>query len=103
VQTVLIKIKRLIIAKSYVFTLKAEAEMFRDSLSETDVLESILNANGVKKTLRSKNPFTRKPEKLYIIESFTYDGLLVYTKGKIAKDEFDRENLYVLISSKRSL
>jgi len=103
VQTVLIKIKRLIIAKRYVFTLKAETEMFRDSLSESDVLESILNTNGVKKTLRSSNPFTGKPEKLYIIESFTYDGLLVYTKGKIAKDESGRENLYVLISSKRSL
>lgn len=102
-QTVLIKIKRLIIANRYVFTLKAEAEMFRDSLSETEVLESILNANGVKKTLRSNNPFTGKPEKLYIIESFTYDGLLVYTKGKIVKDESGTENLYVLISSKRSL
>ena len=102
-QPVLLKIKRLIIANRYVFTLKAEVEMFRDSLTETDVLESILNANGIKKALRSKNPHTGKHEKLYIIESFTYDGLLIYTKGKIAKDEFGRENLYVLISSKRSI
>lgn len=77
--------------------------MFADSLTETDVLESILNANGIKKTLRSKNPYTGNREKLYIIESFTYEGLLIYTKGKIAKDEFGQENLYVLISSKRSL
>lgn len=102
-QSILLKIKRLIIANRYAFTLKAEAEMFADSLAETDVLESILNANGIKKTIRSKNPQSGKRERLYIIESFTYDGLLIYTKGKIAKDETGKETLYLLISSKRSI
>jgi len=76
--------------------------MFADGLTETDVLESILNANGIKKTLRTKNPRTRKQEKLYIIESFTYDGLLIYTRGKIQTSKEGIEVLYLLISSKRS-
>ncbi len=102
-QPVLLRIKRLIIANRYLFTFKAEVEMFSDSLRETDVLESILNANGIKKTIRSRNPLTKKRERLYIIESFTYDGLLIYTKGKIGKDDLGKEQLYVLISSKRSI
>ncbi len=99
----LLKIKRLIIAKRYRFTGKAETEMFADALTEPDVLEAILNANGIKKTLRSNNPQTGKREKLHIIESFTYDGLLIYTKGKIQTDETGKETLYILISSKRSI
>ena len=101
-QGTLKRIKRLIIQKRYVFTLKAETEMFREGLTETDVLESVLNANGIKKTIRSKNPNTKELERLHVIESFTYDGLLVYTKGKIRRNENNVDTLYVLISSKRS-
>lgn len=63
-QPVLIKIKRLIIAKKYSFTLKAEREMFADSLTEDQVLESILNANGIKKILRSPSLYRQASEKL---------------------------------------
>jgi len=78
-QMILVKIKRLIITKRYRFTRKAETEMFTDSLDEAEVLESILNANGIKKSINSTNPETGKREKLHVIESFTYDGLLIYT------------------------
>jgi len=45
----LLKIKRLIISGDYIFTRKAELEMFADGLTEEAVLEAILNANGIKK------------------------------------------------------
>jgi hypothetical protein len=43
------------------------------------------------------------PENLIqpLIKGLTYDGLAIYTKGKIATFE-GREEFYVLISSKRS-
>jgi len=99
-QSILIKIKRLIIAKEYVFTLKAETEMFASGLTEVQVLESILNASGIKKILRSTNLKRQLGEKLYVIESFTYDGLLIYTKGTIKIDKLGRETYYLLVSSK---
>lgn len=39
------------------------------------------------KALRSRNPRTNKAEKLYVIRSLTFDGLDIYTKGKILKKE----------------
>ena len=99
---VLLKIKRLIISGKYIFTRKAELEMFADGLTEESVLESILNANGIKKIMRSKSQAAQRKEKLYVIESFTYDGMLIYTKGAI-KDNSGGEYFYLLISSKRSI
>ena len=99
----LAKIKRLILLGSYRFTGKAELERLRDGLTHTDVLESIINATSVKKILRSTSPFrSAHRERLYIIEGFTFDGLLVYSKGTIKK-ELGQETLYILISSKRSI
>jgi len=51
--------------------------------------------------LRSRNPKTRRSEKLYVIKGLTFDGLAVYTKGKILKKE-GIDVFYVLISSKKS-
>jgi hypothetical protein len=97
----LVTIKRLIIKKHYAFTEKALVEMDRDSLSEEDILESILNAQFLH-TKRSTSPFKqRKKEKVYIIESFTYSGLLIYTKGVI-RGTGDNRKFYLLISSKKS-
>ncbi len=96
------KIKRLIIKGNYQFTLKAEAELEADGLLIEDALESILNAKDVFKTLNSKHPATGKKEKLYIIKSFTYDNMLIYTKGKIYEEGKDVQ-FYILISSKRSM
>ncbi|MDD5674999.1 MAG: CsgG/HfaB family protein [Chitinivibrionales bacterium] len=73
-----------------------------DGITAECVLESILNANGITKTIRSTSPVAGKHEKLYIIESFTYDGLLIYTKGAIKKDA-DGEHFYLLVSSKNSV
>jgi len=98
----LIKIKRLILSNQYIFTQKAELEMFADSLTEEDVLESIVNANGIKKVIRSNSSHASGSEKLYIIESFTYDGILIYTKGAIKRFE-GKEYFYLLISSKKAI
>lgn len=95
----LIRIKRLIVRRQYAFTEKALIEMDRDGLTEEDILESILNAQFVR-TKRSTSMFRKeKKEKVYIIESFTYSGILIYTKGVIRGG--DNEKFYLLISSKR--
>ncbi len=98
---VLIRIKRLVIARRVLFTEKAECELSADSLTPETVFEAILNAPAVSKVLRSRNPRTRKVERLYVIKGLTFDGLALYTKGKILKKE-GVEVFYVLISSKKS-
>ncbi|MBI2061646.1 MAG: hypothetical protein HYT87_18050 [Nitrospirae bacterium] len=97
----LAKIKKLAIARKLQFTDKAEIERLRDGLSVEDVVESIVNANAIKKTLRSKSPILAH-EKLYVIESPNYSGMWIYTKGVIRKIAGD-EVFYVFISSKRSI
>lgn len=99
---ILARIKRLVLTGKVLFTAKAEAELIADNLSEELVCEAIINAPAISKALRSKNPFTGKTEYLYIIKGLTYDGLLIYTKGKISKIA-DQEFYYVLISSKKSI
>lgn len=97
----LVRIKRMVIARRILFTLKAEAEMAADHLTAELVYEAILNAPAITKTLRSKNPTSGAIERLYVIKGLTFDGLDVYTKGKIvARTGIDV--FYVLISSKRS-
>lgn len=98
---ILIRIKRLVIARRVLFTEKAEIEMARDALTPELVYESILNAPAIFKALRSRNPQTKKAETLYVIRGLTFDGLDIYTKGKILKKE-GVDIFYVLISSKRS-
>jgi len=61
---VLVRIKRLVIARRVVFTEKAETEMVVDALTPELVYESILNAPAISKTLRSRNPRTGQAEKL---------------------------------------
>ena len=97
----LVRIKRLVIARNVLFTQKAEDEMAAESLTPELVYESILNAPSIFKALRSRNPRTRAVERLYVIKGLTYDGLDIYTKGKILTKE-GVDVFYVLISSKRS-
>jgi len=52
----LVYIKRLIITGRYAFSEKATIEMEADGLDELDVLESILNAVAIHKTIRSTSP-----------------------------------------------
>jgi hypothetical protein len=97
---VLIRIKRLVISRRIQFTLKAEAERLRDGLSVEDVLESILNANAVQKILRSTSMGRAyRGEHLYIIESPTYTGNWVYTKGCL-RGRGRQEVFYVFVSAK---
>jgi len=98
----LVRIKRIVIARHIEFTVKAEEERLADGLTVEDVLESILNANAIKKVLRSRSPKRRHSrEPLYVIESPTYGGLWIYTKGTIRK-KGEEEVFYVFISSKLS-
>jgi len=75
--------------------------MARDALTPELVYEAILNAPAIFKVLRSRNPRTKKVERLYVIKGLTFDGLEIYTKGKILEKE-GVDIFYVLISSKRS-
>ncbi len=98
---VFIRIKRLVVARRVVFTDKAETEMAADDLTPELVYESILNAPAIYKILRSRNSRSGKPEKLYVVKGMTFDGLDIYTKGKILT-KAGTDVFYVLISSKRS-
>jgi hypothetical protein len=97
----LARIKRLVVRRNVLFTQKAENEMASEFLTPELVYESILNAPVIFKTLRSRNPRTRAVEKLYVIKGLTFDGLDIYTKGKIITKK-GVDVFYVLISSKHS-
>ena len=97
---VLVRIKRLVIARRVEFTLKAEEERLRDGLTVEDVLESVVNANAIKKVLRSRaRSRVHAHERLYVIESPTFTGTWVYTKGTIRR-KAGQEVFYVFVSSK---
>jgi hypothetical protein len=99
---VLHRIKRLIAAGRFYVTLKAEAELDSDGLVPQDAVEAILNAQSIKKMLKSRSADRGfAGEKLYVIEGFNYTGTLIYTKGAI-KREADGEVFYLFVSSKRS-
>lgn len=100
---VLIRIKRAVLAGRYAFSEKARLEMEADSLTELDVAESILNAVAIYKRLRSRSPFRAQGgEYLYVIQSTNLEGLMIYTKGKLASDA-DMETYYFLTSSKKAI
>ena len=100
---ILVRIKRLVVARRVEFTIKATEERLRDDLTVEDVLESIVNANAIKKILRSRSAGGREAaERLYVIESPTFTGTWVYTKGTIRRKE-GQEVFYVLVSAKLAL
>ena len=73
-------IKRLVVARRVEFTIKAQEERLRDGLVVEDILESIVNANAIKKVLRSKSlARVSARERLYVIESPNFSGLWIYT------------------------
>jgi len=99
---ILIRIKRAVLAGHYAFSEKAQMEMESDGLTELDVAESILNAVAIYKRLRSDSPYRQQNrEYLYVIQSTNFEGLVIYTKGKLVKDQAT-ETYYFLISSKKS-
>lgn len=99
-ENILKSIKDCILAGNYRFTEKAQNEMQFDNLSYIDILESIVNAQFITKKIKSTNPTTKEKEVLYIIKSFCYSGLLIYTKGKLKKLK-NKTIFYILISSKK--
>jgi hypothetical protein len=97
---ILVRIKRLVVARRVQFSLKAQVERIRDGLTVEDVLESIVNANAIKKTLRSRSRArSHAREHLYVIESPTFTGLWVYTKGTLRRRGRE-EVFYVFVSAK---
>jgi hypothetical protein len=59
---VLVRIKRGVLAGNYMFSFKARAEMREDALTELGVIESIMNAVAICKTLRSTSPLRKARE-----------------------------------------
>jgi hypothetical protein len=82
---ILIRIKRLVIARRVAFTRKADDEMAIDGLTRELVYEAILNAPIINKKLKSHDPASGQKENLYVIKGFTYDGLGSIRKGKLRK------------------
>ncbi len=100
---VLVRIKRAVLTGRYAFSEKARIEMEVDGIRELDVAESILNAVAIYKTLRSQSQYRRiGREYLYVIQSTNLDGLPIYSKGKLIKEN-GQETYYFLVSSKRAL
>ncbi len=100
---ILVRIKRAVLAGNYRFSEKARIEMKSDGITERDVIEAILNAGTIYKKIRSRSPWRKHAlEYLYVIQSTNLDGLFIYTKGKLTRDD-DNETYYVLISSKRTV
>jgi len=102
VAEILIRIKRAVLAGRYAFSEKARIEMEIDRITEMDVVESLLNAVAIYKIIRSKSPYRRgRRENLYIIQSTNLEGLPIYSKGKLVKEQ-GQDVYYFLISSKRA-
>ena len=97
---VLFRIKQLVLRGCIRFTEKARGEMDADGLGVNQVVESIVNAQSIAKTVRSRSYAKRHAsERLYVIKSFSYDGTLIYTKGAIVR-QAKREIFYVFVSAK---
>lgn len=91
-QDMLTQIERAILQDRYAFSGKAQTEMERDGFREFKVLEAILNATTIYKTLRAQSPSRKSvAERLYVIHGTNYDGLFIFTKGKWepSKDSHD--------------
>ena len=99
----LVKIKRLVAAGQYAFTLKADLECAADGLTRDDVVESILSAQFLR-VKNSARPWRRgQRERLYIIDSFNFEGVPIYSKGVIRSISERESDFYILISGKRSV
>lgn len=78
-------------------------ELESDGLTELDLVESIVNAVAICKTIRSQSPYRKQTrEYLHIIQSTNLEGLMIYSKGKLVQ-EAGVETYYFLISSKKAI
>jgi hypothetical protein len=102
-ETPLLRIKRCCLLGRVVFTEKAEDEHLADGLSREDVVEAVVNAPAIYKTLRSRSQLRRAgTEKLYVVLGFTHEGILIYTKGALRRRS-GQEHFYIFVSAKRSV
>lgn len=78
-------------------------ELESDGLTELGLVESIVNAVAIYKTIRSQSPYRKQTrEYLHIIQSTNLEGLMIYSKGKLVQ-EAGVETYYFLISSKKAI
>jgi hypothetical protein len=99
----LLRIKWCCLNERLVFTAKADVERVAGGLARGDVIEAIVNAPAIYKTLRSRSSHRgSRAERLYVIVGFSHDGLLVYTKGALRRFEGE-DFFYLLVSAKRSI
>ena len=97
---VLLQIKRLALFGRVEFTEKALLELEVDDLQESEVVESLVNAQRIDKVIRSRSRWRRSSHgKLYVIKSLSYGGTYIYTKGTIVRHA-EGDVFYVLVSSK---
>lgn len=97
---VLLQIKRLALFGRVEFTEKALLELEVDGLQESEVIESLVNAQRIDKVIRSRSRWRRTPhEKLYVIKSLSYGGTYIYTKGTVVRLA-EGDVFYILVSSK---
>jgi hypothetical protein len=76
---ILVRVKRAVLSGNYVFSLKVRMEMREDALTEIDVVESILNAVAIYKTLRSRSSLRKSREYRYVFQIPALDGLTIYS------------------------
>lgn len=97
------RIQRAVLSGNYTFSEKALLEMEADALTELDVVESLSSAVAIYKTMRSCSPWRhQRIEYWHVIQSTNLDGLMIYTKGKLVReDKVDR--YYFLIYCKKAL
>lgn len=102
-RSTLLRIKRCCLIGRVVFTEKAEDEHLADGLARDDVIEAVVNAPAIYKTLRSRARRRRaRWERLYVIVGLTHEGILVYTKGALRRHS-GQDHFYVFVSAKRSV
>jgi hypothetical protein len=78
-------------------------ELESNGLKELDIVESIVNAVAIYKTIRSQSPYRKQTrEYLHIIQSTNLEGLMIYSKSKLVQ-EAGIDTYYFLISSKKAL
>jgi hypothetical protein len=99
----LVRIKRLVTAGRYEFTVKADLERAADGLTREDVLESIVRAQFLRVKNSTSPWLPGKRERVYIIESFNFDGVPMYSEGVIRQRVADEPEFYILSSGKRSV
>src|SRR5205085_1287402 len=85
--TILLRIKRAVLSGNFELSEKARVEMYRDGLTEQDLIEVISTAQAINKAIRSTSPLRpRHRETLYVIISENFDHVTLYTKGKFVDD-----------------